>query len=137
MLGDIKCLAHCVWVLNFNPHPHFFPSLSLLDTQYACIGSQYNKKGGVLRGISPASWTNQFYDMILLRNSGFIILLLSAFQFVYGESMVNCPECGEPLVKDTKSGKYNCENERCSVIYVKRPYNIALRTVVRSSLRKR
>jgi hypothetical protein len=78
-----------------------------------------------------------FCVCILLQNFEFIILLLPAFQHIHGESMVNCPECGEPLVKDTKSGKYNCENEHCSVIYVKRPYNIALRTVVRSSLRKR
>jgi len=74
---------------------------------------------------------------ILLQNFWFIILLLSPFHYIHGESMVNCPECGKPLVKDSKSGKHNCENENCSVIYVKRPYNIALRTVVRSSLRKR
>jgi len=70
-------------------------------------------------------------------NPGFIILLLSAFQLVHGESMVNCPECGKPLVKQTTGSKYNCENERCTVIYVKYPLNIAIRTVVRSSLRKR
>jgi hypothetical protein len=78
-----------------------------------------------------------FCAWILLQNLGFIILLLSAFQHVHGENMVNCPECGKPLVKQNTGNKYNCENESCNVIYVKYPFNIAIRTVVHSSLRKR
>lgn len=35
--------------------------------------------------------------------------------------MVNCPTCGEPLVKRTKS-KYFCENESCPVIFVRCPH---------------
>jgi len=35
--------------------------------------------------------------------------------------MVNCPKCGEPLVKRTKS-KYFCENESCPVIFVRCPH---------------
>ncbi len=47
--------------------------------------------------------------------------------------MVRCPECGEPLVR-SKNRKYYCENERCSVIYVQRPSQPAIRRVVRTSL---
>jgi len=36
--------------------------------------------------------------------------------------MVSCPECGEPLVKRGNKSKYYCENENCSVIFVRRPY---------------
>jgi ribosomal protein L37AE/L43A len=35
----------------------------------------------------------------------------------------HCPGCEKPLIKKTKKGKYYCENERCQVIFVKRPYN--------------
>ena len=35
--------------------------------------------------------------------------------------MVNCPKCGEPLVKRTKC-KYFCENEACPVIFVRCPH---------------
>ncbi len=48
--------------------------------------------------------------------------------------MIRCPECGEPLVKRSKARKYYCENERCSVIYVQRPYQPAITRVVRTSL---
>lgn len=34
-----------------------------------------------------------------------------------------CPGCERPLAKKTKKGKYYCENERCHVIFIKRPYN--------------
>jgi hypothetical protein len=36
--------------------------------------------------------------------------------------MVNCPQCGKPLVKDSKC-KYSCENERCPVVFVRAPNN--------------
>jgi hypothetical protein len=36
------------------------------------------------------------------------------------KSMVNCPKCGALLSKGGK-GKYFCENEHCSVIFVKCP----------------
>jgi len=35
--------------------------------------------------------------------------------------MVDCPVCGEPLVKDGSKSKYFCENESCSVIFVRCP----------------
>jgi len=35
--------------------------------------------------------------------------------------MVNCPKCGEPLVKRTKT-KYFCDNESCPVIFVRCPH---------------
>jgi hypothetical protein len=33
--------------------------------------------------------------------------------------MVNCPECGKPLKKDSGKAKYCCENSACSVIFVR------------------
>lgn len=35
--------------------------------------------------------------------------------------MVNCPECGKPLKKNTGKAKYCCENSACSVIFVRHP----------------
>jgi hypothetical protein len=35
--------------------------------------------------------------------------------------MVNCPECGKPLKKNTGSSKYYCENGTCSVVFVCHP----------------
>jgi hypothetical protein len=35
--------------------------------------------------------------------------------------MVNCPECGKPLKKNTRRAKYWCENSACSVIFVRNP----------------
>jgi NAD-dependent DNA ligase len=35
--------------------------------------------------------------------------------------MVNCPECGKPLKRDTRKAKYFCENDVCSVIFVCHP----------------
>jgi RecA-family ATPase len=35
--------------------------------------------------------------------------------------MVNCPECGKPLKKNTRKAKYCCENSACSVIFVRHP----------------
>lgn len=36
------------------------------------------------------------------------------------KQVVNCPKCGEPLSKGGK-GKYFCQNEHCSIIFVKCP----------------
>lgn len=55
---------------------------------------------------------------------------------VCDEVMAKCPECGKPLVKRTRKGKYNCENEQCSVIYVRYPNVPALRAVVYEASRK-
>jgi hypothetical protein len=38
-----------------------------------------------------------------------------------GLRMVNCPECGKPLKRDTCKAKYFCENDACSVIFVRHP----------------
>ncbi len=35
--------------------------------------------------------------------------------------MANCPECGKPLKKDPGKAKYCCENNACSVIFVRNP----------------
>jgi hypothetical protein len=35
--------------------------------------------------------------------------------------MVDCPECGKPLKKDSGKAKYCCENSACSVIFVRHP----------------
>ena len=35
--------------------------------------------------------------------------------------MVNCPECGRPLKKSTRKARYWCENDACSVIFVRHP----------------
>ena len=36
--------------------------------------------------------------------------------------MVNCPECGKPLKKSNPhKAKYCCENNACSVIFVRYP----------------
>ena len=51
--------------------------------------------------------------------------------------MANCPECGKQLVKKTKKRKYHCENEDCSVIYVKYPNVPAIRVVVHESSYKK
>jgi len=73
---------------------------------------------------------------ILLQNPWFIILLHSTFRYVHGENLVSCPDCGEPLVKESNKGKYNCENESCPVIYVEHPFKPGIRRVVRTSLCK-
>jgi hypothetical protein len=49
--------------------------------------------------------------------------------------MVECPKCGEPLVKGGK-GKYFCENEQCSVIFVRYPSFPSKTKLVASSLAK-
>lgn len=75
----------------------------------------------------------QFYSCIL--NSQTINLLTYRIGYC-GSKMAKCPECGKPLVKRTRKGKYNCENEKCSVIYVRYPNVPALRVVVHESSKK-
>jgi len=36
--------------------------------------------------------------------------------------MVNCPECGKPLIKEGHDSTYYCENKSCPVIFVRWPY---------------
>jgi hypothetical protein len=36
--------------------------------------------------------------------------------------MVDCPECGKPLKKDSNKGRFYCENECCIVVFVCHPY---------------
>ena len=47
--------------------------------------------------------------------------------------MAKCQECGKPLVKRTRKGRYECENEGCPVIYVQYPNVPALRVVIYES----
>lgn len=35
--------------------------------------------------------------------------------------MVNCPKCGKPLKKAKHKSRYCCENDACSVIFVRYP----------------
>ena len=35
--------------------------------------------------------------------------------------MANCPECGKPLRKENSKSMYCCENNACSVIFVRHP----------------
>jgi hypothetical protein len=35
--------------------------------------------------------------------------------------MANCPECGKPLKKENSKSMYCCENNACSVIFVRHP----------------
>ena len=52
------------------------------------------------------------------------IIISDHISFVEVLKMVDCPECGEPLVKRIKS-KYFCENESCPVIFVRCPHEPA------------
>jgi len=47
--------------------------------------------------------------------------------------MVNCPKCGDPLVKRSKR-KYHCENESCPVIFVRCPHEPFRRRIAYTSL---
>jgi hypothetical protein len=49
--------------------------------------------------------------------------------------VVNCPKCGKPLAKGGK-GKYFCQNEQCSIIFVKCPSFPNKTRLVASSLAK-
>jgi len=44
--------------------------------------------------------------------------------------MVNCPGCGNPLVKRSSRGRYYCENDGCPVLFVRYPHNLAIRSIV-------
>ncbi len=44
--------------------------------------------------------------------------------------MVDCPGCGNSLVKKSRKGRYYCETESCPVIFVKRPYNPTIRKII-------
>ena len=44
--------------------------------------------------------------------------------------MVDCPGCGNPLIRRSKKGRYYCENDGCLVIFVKRPHNPAIRQII-------
>jgi RNase P subunit RPR2 len=46
--------------------------------------------------------------------------------------VVDCPVCGESMVKGSKS-KYRCENESCPVIFVRCPSEPAKRRVAYTS----
>lgn len=43
---------------------------------------------------------------------------------------IKCPSCGKPLVKGSSKGRYDCETEKCPIIFVKFPYNGAIRKIV-------
>ncbi len=43
--------------------------------------------------------------------------------------MVNCPGCGNPLVKRSSNGRHYCENDGCPVIFVRRPQHLAFRKI--------
>jgi len=61
------------------------------------------------------------------------IIILNHISFVQVLKMVNCPKCGEPLVKRIKS-KYFCENESCPVIFVRCPHEPARMRVAFTAL---
>ena len=41
---------------------------------------------------------------------------------------LRCPKCGGPLTKKDR-GRYVCENPRCRVIYVERPFQFEPKVV--------
>jgi hypothetical protein len=47
--------------------------------------------------------------------------------------MMNCPQCGKPLTKEKDTSRYSCENEECSVVYVRYPGNPFVRKVTFAS----
>jgi hypothetical protein len=44
--------------------------------------------------------------------------------------IIKCPGCGKPLAKKSSKGRYYCETESCPIIFVQRPYNVAIRKIV-------
>ena len=57
---------------------------------------------------------------VTIRNSQRFYIIFSSYS--RGNlKMVNCPECGKPLKRDTGKAKYCCENSACSVIFVRHP----------------
>jgi len=75
--------------------------------------------------------TIHLYDII--RSGITSIIIPNHVSFVEVLKMVNCPKCGKPLMKKTKS-KYFCENENCPVIFVRRPYEPARTRVAFAAL---
>jgi hypothetical protein len=43
--------------------------------------------------------------------------------------MVDCPECGKPLQKIKHKSKYWCENNACSIIFVRHPDKPSLTSI--------
>lgn len=50
-----------------------------------------------------------------------------------GNKPVTCPDCGQPLKKDGRKAKYTCENDACTVIFVRYPRYAELVEVVRQA----
>jgi tRNA(Ile2) C34 agmatinyltransferase TiaS len=46
---------------------------------------------------------------------------------------LTCPDCGQPLKKDGRKAKYTCENDACTVIFVRYPRYDELVEVVRQA----
>jgi hypothetical protein len=44
--------------------------------------------------------------------------------------MADCPQCRNPLTKESGKNHYCCENERCPVVFVRSPTNPFKRKVV-------
>jgi ribosomal protein L37AE/L43A len=42
---------------------------------------------------------------------------------------IKCPNCRKPLVKGSSKGRYDCETENCPIIFIKFPYNSAIRQI--------
>ena len=47
--------------------------------------------------------------------------------------MANCPDCGKPLKKRGRKAKCCCENDRCSVIFVRHPDKPGIVEVIRKA----
>jgi len=47
--------------------------------------------------------------------------------------MVNCPECGKPLIKGSVDSEYYCENRNCPVASVRCPHESAKMRVAYTS----
>jgi hypothetical protein len=57
---------------------------------------------------------------VTIRDSQRFYIILSSYS--RGNlKVVNCPECGKPLKRDTGKTRYCCENSACSVIFVRHP----------------
>jgi len=69
------------------------------------------------------------YEITLYKHCHTLHLILEE------KPMVDCPKCGEPLSKGGK-GKYFCENEHCSIIFVKCPSFPNKTRIIASALAK-
>ena len=47
------------------------------------------------------------------------------------DKSMTCPDCGRPLKKDGRKAKYTCENDACTVIFVRYPRYAELVEVIR------